>query len=115
MCDVVALDEFLGSKLSNLTFVKIDIEGAEYHALKGMKRLLTKHQPVVLIEIQPFFLKGFNIEEADLMKLIDGLGYELYLYDQASKKLSKHTTALIDSNYLMIPRATANQYADIIV
>ena len=79
-----------------------------------MRNLLTKHQPVVLIEIQPFFLKGFGIEEADLMQLIGELGYELYLYDQGSKKLSKYTTDLIDSNYLMISRATANEYADII-
>ena len=93
MCDVVSLDSFLGGKLSKLSFVKIDIEGAEYHALKGMSELLTNHQPVILIEIQPFFLKGFGIEEADLLQLIEELGYELYLYDQASKKLNNSMEA----------------------
>lgn len=114
MCDVVALDDFLGNRLQNLSFVKIDIEGAEFHALKGMRGLLERFQPVVLVEIQPFFLKGFGIEEADLLKLIDELGYDLYLYKQATKKLEKYTQPLIDSNYILVSRSTANKYKHLI-
>ncbi len=114
MCDVVALDTFMADKLNKLTFVKIDIEGAEYHALQGMRKMLTEHQPVVLVEIQPFFLEGFGIKEADLLELIDELGYDLYLYSKSTKKLTKYTSALIDSNYMMIPRATASNYAELI-
>ena len=114
MCHVVALDDFLTLDERPLTFVKIDIEGAEFYALQGMRGLLEEHRPVVLIEMQPFFLKGFGIDESALVKLIDQLGYDLYLYDRGSGKLRRHPEALIDSNYLMIPRARIAEFEDIL-
>ena len=113
-CHVVALDDFLTPDERPLTFVKIDIEGAEFYALQGMRRLLEAHRPVVLIEIQPFFLKGFGIEESALVELIDQLGYDLYLYDRGSGKLRRHPEALIDSNYLMIPQARIAEFEDVL-
>ena len=113
-CHVVALDNFLGLDERPLSFVKIDIEGAEFYALQGMCRLLQVHRPVVLIEIQPFFLKGFGVEESALVKLIDQLGYDLYLYNQGSGKLRRHPDALIDSNYLMIHRNRTAEFEDIL-
>ena len=113
-CHVVALDAFVAMDARPLSFVKIDIEGAELYALEGMRRLLSEHRPVVLIEIQPFFLKGFGIDEATLAALIDQLGYDLYLYDQGSGKLHRHTDALIDSNYLMIHRNRVAEFDDIL-
>ncbi len=114
MCHVVALDDFLALDERPLSFVKIDIEGAEYYALLGMRRLLEARRPVVLIEIQPFFLKGFGVEEAVLVGLVDQLGYDLYLYDKGSGRLRRHADALIDSNYLMIPRDRTAQFEDIL-
>jgi FkbM family methyltransferase len=113
-CHVVALDEFLSLDERPLSFVKIDIEGAEFYALQGMRRLLEEHRPVVLIEIQPFFLEGFGIEESALVNFIDQLGYDLYLYDQGSGKLRPHPAALIDSNYLMIHRDRTAEFEDIL-
>ena len=113
-CHVVALDDFLTLDERPLSFVKIDIEGAEFYALQGMRRLLEEHRPVVLIEIQPFFLEGFGIEESALVKLIDHLGYDLYLYNKGSGKLRRHPDALIDSNYLMIHRDRIAQFEDIL-
>ena len=113
-CHVVALDDFLALDERPLTFVKIDIEGAEFYALQGMRGLLEAHRPVVLIEMQPFFLKGFGIAESALVELIDQLGYDLYLYDRGSGKLRRHPDALIDSNYLMIPRARISEFEDVL-
>ena len=113
-CHVVALDDFLTLDERPLSFVKIDIEGAEFYALQGMRGLLEEHRPVVLIEIQPFFLEGFGIEESALVKLIDQLGYDLYLYHQGSGKLRPHPDALIDSNYLMIHRDRIAEFEDIL-
>ena len=113
-CHVVALDDFLTLDERPLSFVKIDIEGAEFYALQGMRRLLEEHRPVVLIEIQPFFLEGFGIEESALVKLIDHLGYDLYLYNKGSGKLRRHPDALIDSNYLMIHRDRIAEFEDIL-
>ena len=34
-----------------ITFVKIDVEGAEYEVLKGMEKAIIKHQPVITCEV----------------------------------------------------------------
>ena len=113
-CHVVALDDFLRLDDRPLSFVKIDIEGAEFYALQGMRHMMQEHRPVVLIEIQPFFLKGFGIEESALVLLIDQLGYDLFLYDEITGKLDRHDEALIDSNYLMIHRERSAEFDDIL-
>lgn len=114
ICHVVALDDFMTPDTRPLSFVKIDIEGAEFYALQGMSRLLQKHRPVVLVEIQPFFLEGFGIEESTLVAFIDQLGYDLFLYDEGTGKLDRHDEALIDSNYFMIHRERITEFDDIL-
>jgi FkbM family methyltransferase len=102
-CDVVRLDDFLRSQLKSLQFVKMDIEGAEFFALKGMKELLLKFKPVVLIEIQPYFLNGFGIQESELIHFIrQELGYEIFHFDSTHSKIRKLDRTLWDSNYILI-------------
>lgn len=100
-CQVVALDAAI-TDASNISFIKMDIEGAEFFALKGMHQLLQKHKPAILIEINPFFLDGFGIKESDLRNLIATLGYKTFIYNQTTKKLDAHTEAYFESNYILI-------------
>jgi len=50
----------------NLNFLKLDIEGAEFEALKGSIKILAKNKPVIFLEIDSVnskickFLKKFN-------------------------------------------------------
>lgn len=100
-CQVVSLDTAI-TDATNISFVKMDIEGAEYFALKGMQQLIQKHKPVILIEINPFFLDGFGIKEHDLRDFITTAGYKTFVYNQASKKLDSFTDAYFESNYILI-------------
>ena len=50
----VRLDDFL--KLPKVDFVKIDIEGYEYYALKGMENLIKNNQLWLFIEFSPKFM-----------------------------------------------------------
>ena len=84
-CEVIALDSLINN-FANLKFIKIDIEGAEYFAFKGMIKTIEKFKPVILVEINPFFLKGFNLSEESLKTLIAELGYETFVYDEKIKK-----------------------------
>ncbi|WCT11872.1 FkbM family methyltransferase [Mucilaginibacter jinjuensis] len=115
-CDVVALDTFnLELSGKNVSFIKIDIEGAEYFALKGMEQLIKKHLPVILIEVQPYFLNGFNIEASDLESYISQtLGYNIYYYDEELKKLKPLKTELFDANFILIPVSKIDSYQQII-
>ena len=48
----VALDDMLSS-LPRLDFVKMDIEGHEPAALRGMHGLIERHRPTLLVEFNP--------------------------------------------------------------
>ena len=50
MVKTVTLDEEL-AELSRLDFLKIDIEGADLLALRGATRLISKFQPIIVLEL----------------------------------------------------------------
>ncbi len=112
-CTVVSLDSSI-TDASNISFVKMDIEGAEYFALKGMKNLIEKHKPAILIEINPFFLDGFGIKETDLRDFIATAGYKTFVYNAATKKLEAFANPYFESNYILIHSDKINQYQHII-
>lgn len=103
-CEVVDIDSFLLPKLKKLTFVKIDIEGAEYFALKGMEQTLRQFKPVILIEIVPLFLESFKIGPEFFQNYLEQtLGYRIFEYYKESKKLQEVKTAISkDRNYILI-------------
>lgn len=115
-CEVVALDYFLGDKISNLSFIKIDIEGAEYMALKGMEKLIEKFTPILLLEIQPTFLRGFNIDETGFRTyLTEKLNYNLYKFNPLSNKLSRYKkNQFDDDNYILVHKDKLEAYKTII-
>jgi hypothetical protein len=112
-CEVIALDSLL-SEFKSLKFIKIDIEGAEYFALKGMKQTIEKFKPVILVEINPFFLKGFNLTEKQLKDLIDELGYDTFVYDEKLKKLVEWKDAYFESNYLLLDKKSLANFKNLI-
>ncbi len=99
-CDVVAIDSFLPD-LKKLSFVKIDIEGAELFALQGMRKTIDKFHPVIMLEINPFFLQGFGIDEAQLRSFFAETEYSFFRYNKATKKLHADDQ-FIESNYIML-------------
>ena len=102
-CPVVILDDEVKG-LSTLPFIKIDIEGAEVFAFRGAKNLISQFHPTILIEINPWFLDGFQLTMDDLTGPFHALGYKVYRYDEIRKKLDHVTDELKISeyNYLFI-------------
>ncbi|MET0636016.1 MAG: FkbM family methyltransferase [Chitinophagaceae bacterium] len=114
-CEVVSIDSFLLPELKNVSFIKIDIEGAEYFALKGMSKTLSRFKPVILIEIVPVFLKSFNIDIEEFQSyLANDLGYNIYKYDDKSKMLYLSADLKADRNYILIHSDKLHQYAHLI-
>jgi FkbM family methyltransferase len=79
-CDVIAIDDYLPN-LTNVSFLKCDIEGADLFAMRGAKKTLESHHPTVIIEINPWFLEGFGVKTEDLVEFFAKLGYRFYVYD----------------------------------
>lgn len=113
-CETVKVDDLLYGKLNRLSFIKIDIEGAEYYALNGMRKIIEKFKPEILIEIQPFFLKGFGLSVNAMLDLIKDMGYDIFYYNKEKKKIFLLDKELWDSNYILIHKTKINNFNTLI-
>ncbi|MBU4612096.1 FkbM family methyltransferase [Achromobacter sp. GG226] len=59
-------------------FIKIDIEGAEYRALKGAEQILRRDKPIVVSEFSPNAMPGMSgVSGQHYLEFLVGLGYTL--------------------------------------
>ncbi|MGB6044702.1 MAG: FkbM family methyltransferase [Pirellulales bacterium] len=65
--DAVRLDDAVVDAVIQPDFIKIDVEGAEFLVLSGAEETLSRHRPMLMVEIT-------NREE-DVFRLIDNHGY----------------------------------------
>ncbi|MCM1211813.1 MAG: FkbM family methyltransferase [Blautia sp.] len=70
----VALDDFIQEK--KVTFIKMDIEGAELEAIKGAKRIIMEQRPRLAISI---YHKAEDIWEIPQLLLKYYTGYKFYM------------------------------------
>jgi len=71
--DCVSLDDFFQRRNERLSFIKIDVEGHECSVFRGMKRILQKRRPdVVMFE----YLQRTNIRE--IQALLAAVGYKIF-------------------------------------
>jgi len=80
LVDVNSIDNLIvGKEIPLPTVIKIDIEGAEFIALKGMKNLLaSKEKPRILfIELHPEFLPSFNTTVDEILKFMQQFEYSI--------------------------------------
>ena len=75
--DVVTLDAWLDEKPppSKIAAIKLDVEGCELRALRGMERTLRQHQPALVVEIIDEHLRDFGDSRAEPFAFLDRLGY----------------------------------------
>ncbi len=74
----VALDSYFAPG-TRIDFIKMDVQGAEYFALQGMKRVLRDNPDVVLVmEFWPHGLHEAGVEPARLLEEIEALSFVSY-------------------------------------
>jgi FkbM family methyltransferase len=75
---VIALDEYPLPR--PISFIKIDVEGAEPQALRGAARVLREDRPAILSEVHPAQLKLVSgMTPAALIAQVAELGYRCHL------------------------------------
>ncbi len=63
---------------SRLTLVKLDLEGAEHHALVGAGAILHERRPDLMLEIEPAHLRRMGSSAEAVADLLRGHGYAFY-------------------------------------
>jgi FkbM family methyltransferase len=114
--EVVALDEFL-PRLSELSFIKCDIEGAELFAFRGAQKTIEAHCPSVVCEINPWFLEGFGLEVRDLTAFFFAREYALYRYEVAGGRGMLRPCAeadVVEDNYVFLHPRRRDRFASLL-
>lgn len=83
----VTLDRYFEDKDSP-DVIKLDIQGAEMHALRGAREIIEKSKPVLFIEIHKDKLKEFGSSEEEVMKFLEKQNYDItYSLNRANERL----------------------------
>jgi len=112
-CDVIVLDDFL-PELERVSLLKCDIEGADLYAMRGARRLLEKHKPVVVIEITPWFLEGFGLSVSDVYGFFEDVGYACYRYDDGGRLIPAAVSDIVEDNWVFVHPENAQRVRGIL-
>ena len=61
--------------LQRVDVIKVDVEGAEYLVLRGLRETLRRFHPKVVMEVVPAQLANMNATVEDVVSLMNELGY----------------------------------------
>jgi FkbM family methyltransferase len=113
---IVRLDDFL-PEIKELPMIKADIEGAELLCFRGAEKLISKHLPTVICEINPWFLEGFNIKLEELTGFFFEKGYKLYFYtEKDGKKILQETAVenVVEDNFVFLHPSRAERFSELL-
>lgn len=83
---VISIDSwFKTARLSRVDLIKLDIEGSELAALKGMQKILQNFKPLIIAEINPETLRLFNLTPADIYGYLNKLNFNGYVISETGK------------------------------
>ena len=78
LVDQQTLDSFEHTHFALPDLIKIDVEGAEYDVLVGMKSILAQSSPIIILSIHPVRLLQLGSSVDDLVYFLQSLGYHLF-------------------------------------
>lgn len=80
-------DDLLPADVRGPVTMKMDIEGFEVRALRGMERLLERHRPAIVTEVSEHHLRRAGTSSQELFDLLHGKGYRSYRLGSRHKLL----------------------------
>jgi len=82
MVEGTTLDEYCEREnVSSVNLLKLDVEGAEYHVLKGARRLLgSDSPPTIVFEVQRVMTEDLKHSPEELEALLGEFGYSIHAF-----------------------------------
>lgn len=90
--ETIFLDNFFmnNKKIENISFVKIDVEGAEKYVLEGMKNILSLNKNIkIFSEIDLDFLNDAGSSYTEMIEFLEKRGFTVFLVNEANNKIIK--------------------------
>lgn len=86
---VSTLDDILDSKgAPNIDLIKMDIEGGEFNAVKGMKKTIDRSPNLTLfMEFYPNAIRRFGNDPQQFLQTLLEMGLKLFIIDEDTKSL----------------------------
>lgn len=82
------LDDYFKTYDGNINFIKLDIEGAEVEAIKGMSETIEKNEEVnIMAEYNPLSLSNLGSNSEEYFKSLMKFGFKIYDLDAGRKKM----------------------------
>lgn len=103
-CLIGRLDDFVEkNNITQIDFVKCDVEGSELFVFQGGLNTLREYKPIILCEMLRKWAARFDYHPNDIIKLFKKNGYKCYVI--AAERLSeihKVTEETVETNYFFL-------------
>jgi FkbM family methyltransferase len=93
---VISLDDYFHDRGVDPDLLKIDIDGAEMAALRGMSRILKGTRPNLLLEVHPTILPKFGSSASEVCSFLHELDYRFFLISDFRNQKTSRLTQIFD-------------------
>jgi len=100
-------DEIADEDKFRIKFIKLDLEGGEYHALEGARQIMKAGRPIIAFECGRFAAaRIYGFTENDFFELFDDLRYDLFcdFFFPLTRTCWSLPFEQMPSNYFAVPR-----------
>lgn len=66
-------------RIARCDLMKMDVEGAELHVLRGGMAFIAAHRPAILGEFSPYWMQAAGLSFTDVTGLLEPLGYAAFI------------------------------------
>ncbi len=95
--EIRRIDDLIEEKgITSVDLIKMDIEGSEYHALRGALRTLQRCRPTILIELNEAALRQCQSSAAEVKALLSDLGYRGWVIGRKGLRLIRTARQIHD-------------------
>jgi FkbM family methyltransferase len=103
--ETISLDDYAEMKgLQRISLIKIDIEGAEMLALRGMRKVIEKFRPRILIELKEETVAGSEYQVKDIIDFLINAAYEIFIINEQGNITNELNQQSKDYfNFLFLP------------
>ncbi len=98
--DVIKLDDYFSTLdlVKKISLIKIDVEGAEFQVLNGMRTILKNENLKLLIEFIPEHLKKHGTNPSDVLKILEDNNFKIYQINENTKQIELKNSEDIMNN-----------------